>query len=78
MNQQSLHFLNQALVVLIPKKDNPTKVTDYKPISLTHRVAKIITKVLTNRLAPKLHQLISVNQSAFIKKRCIHGNFVYM
>jgi hypothetical protein len=65
-------------VVLIPKKDNPTRVTDYRPISLTHSVAKIITKVLANRLSPKLHQLISLNQYAFIRKRCIHDNFVYV
>lgn len=32
LNSQNLHFLNQAYVVLIPKKDNPTKVCDYRPI----------------------------------------------
>jgi hypothetical protein len=47
-------------------------------ISLSHSFAKIITKLLTNRHAPKLEQLISVNQTAFIKKRCIHDNFVYV
>jgi hypothetical protein len=66
------------LVVLISKKENPIKVSDYRPISLSHSFAKIITKLLANRLAPELEHLISVNQTAFIKKSCIHDNFVYV
>lgn len=77
-NQQGLHLLNQALVVLIPKKSNPTRLTDYRPISLTHSFSKIISKLLANRLAPELDHLISVNQTAFIKRRVIHDNFVYV
>lgn len=30
LNSQNLHFLNQAYVVLIPKKKDPIKVSDYK------------------------------------------------
>lgn len=78
MNQQGLHYLNQALVVLIPKKENPTSVSDYRPISLIHSFAKIISKLLVNRLSLELEHLISINQTAFIKKRCIHDNFVYV
>jgi hypothetical protein len=55
-------------VVLIPKKDNPRVVSDYRPISLTHSFAKIISKLLANRLAPELEKLISINQTTFIKK----------
>jgi hypothetical protein len=53
-------------------------VNDYRPISLIHSFAKIVSKLLSNRLGPKLHKLISINQSAFVKKRCIHDNFVYI
>jgi hypothetical protein len=77
-NQQGLQFLNQAYVILIPKKDNPKLVSDFRPISLTHNFAKLISKLLANRLAPELEDLISVNQSAFIKKCCIHDNFMYV
>jgi retron-type reverse transcriptase len=77
MNQQGLSFLNQAFVVLIPKKNNPTRITDYRPISLTHSFAKVISKLLANRLGPELDHLISINQTAFIKDRCIHDNFIY-
>jgi hypothetical protein len=36
LNQQGFHFLNQALVVLIPEKENPQRVVDFRSISLTH------------------------------------------
>lgn len=37
-----------------------------------------MSKVLANRLALELPHIISINQSAFIKKRSIHDNFVYV
>jgi hypothetical protein len=53
-------------------------VTDFRPISLTYTFAKLITKLLANRLAPELDNLISYNQIAFIQKRCILDNFMYV
>lgn len=51
---------------------------DYRPISLIHSFAKILTKVLANRLAMYIHKLISTSQSVFIKRRCIQENFMYI
>jgi hypothetical protein len=65
-------------VVLIPKKNDPLKISDYRPISLIHSFAKIVSKLLANRLAPELNHMISINQTTFIKKRCIHDNFMYV
>jgi hypothetical protein len=78
MNQQGMHFLNQAFIVLIPKKQCPQQVSNYRPISLTHSFAKLITKILANRLGPELDYLISNNQTAFVRRRCIHDSFVYV
>jgi hypothetical protein len=78
LNQQRLHFINQDLVVLIPKKEKPEKTTDFIPISLTHNFVKISSKILANGLIPQLQNIISVNQSTFIKKMCIHYNFLYV
>jgi hypothetical protein len=75
---QDLHFLNQAYIVLIPKKPFPQRVADYRPISLIHSFAKLVSKILTNRLGPELKHLISNNQTASIKQRCIHDSYMYV
>jgi hypothetical protein len=62
----------------LPKKEGAEAITDYRPISLIHAVTKIVTKVLALRLQPFMHRLISVCQSAFIKKRSIHDNYLYV
>jgi hypothetical protein len=49
---------------------------DFRPISLVHSFAKLLTKILANRLAPELHKMVSINQSVFIRDRCIHDNFL--
>jgi hypothetical protein len=78
LNQQGLQFLNQAYVVLIPKKDTPRLVSKFSPINLIHSFTKLISKLLASRLAPELEDLISINQTTFIKKCCIHDNFMYV
>ncbi|WVZ69121.1 hypothetical protein U9M48_017959 [Paspalum notatum var. saurae] len=72
------NLLNTANITLIPKRDDAETAQDYRPISLMHSVAKILAKVLANRLAPHLHSIISHSQSAFIKGRSIHDNFQYI
>jgi mannosylglycoprotein endo-beta-mannosidase len=67
-------LINKANIILLPKKEGAEEITDYRPISLIHAVAKIITKILALRLAPLIHCLISACQSAFIKT---HENYLY-
>lgn len=55
----------------MPKKDRSIKVQDFGPISLETSVYKIITKVLSVRLGEVLGDMISINQSAFVKGRQI-------
>jgi len=74
----NLHWLNSANIVLLPKKDGAEGIGDYIPISLIHAIAKIIGKLLPVRLGPHMDKLISKAQSAFIKKRSIHDNFMYV
>jgi hypothetical protein len=68
--------LNTAYISLILKKEGADQVKDFRPISLVHSVAKLITKILTNRLTRRLHEMVSPNQSAFIKGRFIQDNFM--
>jgi hypothetical protein len=60
-NQHEKHFkqLNIAHIILIPKKMDVESVGDYRPISLTHCMAKLFSKVLANRLAGYLGSLVS-------------------
>jgi hypothetical protein len=78
LNQQSLHLLNQAYIVLITKKGSPQRVANYMPISLIHSFAKIASMILANRLGPELKHLISHNQTTFIQGRYIHDSFAYV
>ena len=78
LHTSNLHWLNSANIALIPKKDGAECISDFRPISLIHAIAKILTKVLATRLAPHMDQLVSSAQSAFIKKRSIHDNFTYV
>jgi hypothetical protein len=52
------------------------QVKKFRPISLVHSVAKLLTKLLANRLARRLHDMVSPNQSAFIKGRFIQDNYM--
>lgn len=61
---------------MLPKRDETRSVKDFGPISLVHSFAKLITKILANRLASHLDQMVSSSLSAFIKKRFIQDNFM--
>lgn len=76
-HRHQLNLLNSGMVVLIPKHAGAAMITEFRPISLTHSVAKIISKLLANRLAKELNTLVTRSQSAFIKKRSILDNFLY-
>ena len=75
-----LNFLNHGLtppkfndthIVLIPKVKNPTKVIEYRPISLYNVVYKLASKILANRLRKNFPPIISVIQSVFVHGRLI-------
>jgi hypothetical protein len=68
--------LNRALITLIPKKPDAQEVGDFRPISLVHSFAKLFSKLMLNRLRPKMEMLVSCNQSAFMKGRNLHDNFI--
>jgi hypothetical protein len=78
LNSQGFDRLNSTNIILLPKKADAMRVTDFQPISLIHSITKIFAKLLANRLAPLLDSLVSKCQSAFIKKRSIHDNFLYV
>jgi hypothetical protein len=68
--------LNRALITLIPKKPEATEVKDYRPISLVHSFAKLFSKIMANRLRKRLGDVVSANQSVFVRGRSLHDNFI--
>nr|GEZ49059.1 RNA-directed DNA polymerase, eukaryota [Tanacetum cinerariifolium] len=68
---------NSSFVALILKITDAKFVNDYRPISLIGSVYKVVTKVLANRLALVILDLISDTQSAFVANRQIlDGPFI--
>ena len=51
--------LNSTFLVLIPKKDGPKDLRDFRPISLVRGLYKWLAKVLANRLKGVLDKGIS-------------------
>jgi hypothetical protein len=72
----TFNLFNTANIVLLSKKEQVERVGDYKPISLMHSVAKIFSKILANRLGPQIPEMVSSAQCAFVKKCCIHDNYI--
>jgi hypothetical protein len=56
-------------ITLIPKVASPSKLGEYRPISLLGCIYKIIAKVLAARLAKVMDSVVATTQSAFIKGR---------
>lgn len=68
--------LSKANMVLILKIDNPTKVSDYRPISICNVIYKIIFKILANPMKPIIHLLVHPNQVAFTPGRQISDQII--
>ncbi|KAK6124264.1 hypothetical protein DH2020_042016 [Rehmannia glutinosa] len=75
-NGKSITEYNDTNIILIPKVTKPSRIADYRPISLCNVVYKVVTKTLANRLKRALSSLISEEQSAFIPGRLISDNIL--
>jgi hypothetical protein len=75
LDSRSFYLLNGALMVLLQKVRNPTRLKDFRPISLLHSFGNLFTKGLAMRRAPRLVDIVRSNQIAFVKERCIHDHF---
>jgi hypothetical protein len=66
--------VNETTIVLVPKKEEPDQLKDFRSISLCNVICKVISKCLVNRLWPLLQDLIAPTHSAFVPGRMITNN----
>jgi retron-type reverse transcriptase len=70
-HQADLKSINHSYITLVPKKDNPEKVNDFRPISLLNSSINMVTKLLANRLQTLAMEIVHENQYGFIKGKTI-------
>ncbi|GKC56323.1 RNA-directed DNA polymerase, eukaryota, reverse transcriptase zinc-binding domain protein [Tanacetum coccineum] len=73
---QLLGELNSTLITLVPKNQNPQKVSDFRPIACCNVIYKCVSKIVTNKINSSLKKLVQGNQSAFIPGRLIQDNIM--
>jgi hypothetical protein len=71
-----LKEMNATSISLIPKVDNPTRLTDFRPISCCNTVYKCIAKILARRIKAVLPSLVGPYQTAFISGQRISDNIL--
>lgn len=71
-----LHKMNYTHIVLIPKKNDPKQMANYRPINLGNVVSKILSKAIANRLKQVLPMVNSDAQNAFVPNRLITDNMI--
>jgi hypothetical protein len=54
----SFHSLNQDLMVLLSKSPEASDIMDFRPIAFIKSVGKLVSKILDNRLSPRLLKLV--------------------
>jgi hypothetical protein len=67
----NLESINSSYITLVPKKENPDTVNDFRPIVLMNISLKLLTKLLADRLQGVILRLVHQNQYGFIRCRAI-------
>ena len=66
--------MRKSLVTLTHKKDDKTKLDNYRPISLTNTDYCILAFILASRLQNVIKDIVGPDQEAYIKNRFIGTN----
>ena len=74
ISKELLRESNATIISLVPKVPNPSRMSDFRPISCCNTIYKCISKIISKRLQGILPSLIDQAQSAFIKRRKICDN----
>jgi len=69
-----LRQIYHSIIALIPKSAHVSSATDFRPISCCNVIYKVISKILSTRLAAALAGIVSPVQNAFLGGRMIADN----
>jgi hypothetical protein len=56
-----LRSINSSFITLIPKCEDPSRVGDFRPISLLNSSIKLLTKLLVERLRQVILRFVHAN-----------------
>ncbi|XP_026399266.1 uncharacterized protein LOC113295131 [Papaver somniferum] len=68
--------LNSNFLVLIPKTEGVRNPNQFRPIGLSNVSFKIFTKIIATRMGKLMHRLVSPQQVAYVKDRCIQDQIM--
>jgi len=74
VSKKLLKKINHSIIALILKSANVSTTTNFRPISCCNVVYKVISKILSVRLAIALADIISPLQNAFLGGRLMADN----
>ena len=66
--------MRKSVITLIHKREDKTKIENYRPISLTNTDYRILACVLASRLQRVINDIVGPDQTAYIKGRFIGSN----
>ena len=72
----TLHWIKQRKIVYIPKKSNPKKPGDFRPLSMLETFYKIPSRIIANRISLALPEIIGQHQYGFMKGRGIQDPII--
>lgn len=81
-HQVDLKSINYSYITLVPKKENPKTVNDFRPMSLLNTSPTIVSKLLANRLQRVAMDVVHENQYGFVRGKtiqdCLGRAFEYL
>lgn len=73
---KSMDSINNTYIILIPKVNNPIKITEFRPINLYTVIYKMMAKAIVNGLQKAIGVCIDEAQCAFIPDYLISNNIL--
>lgn len=68
--------INSTTIFLISKNEHSDSIRKFRPISLCNTSYKIISKIIVNKVRPRLDFIISPNQNSFLPGRGCDTNYI--